>query len=42
MDHAFAVMGFGGNGITHSVIASEIVGAAIRGKTDPDADLYRA
>jgi glycine/D-amino acid oxidase-like deaminating enzyme len=42
MDHAFAVMGFGGNGITYSVIASEIVGAAIRGKTDPDADLYRA
>lgn len=41
MDHAFAVMGFGGNGITYSVIASEIVGAGIRGKADPDADLYR-
>jgi glycine/D-amino acid oxidase-like deaminating enzyme len=41
MDHAFAVMGFGGNGITYSVIASEIVGSAIRGKNDPDADLYR-
>jgi glycine/D-amino acid oxidase-like deaminating enzyme len=41
MDHAFAVMGFGGNGITYSVIASEIVGAAIRGRVDPDADLYR-
>jgi len=41
MDHAFAVMGFGGNGITYSVIASEVVGAAIRGRADPDAGLYR-
>ena len=37
-----AVMGFGGNGITYSVIASQIVAAAIRGRPDPDADLYRA
>lgn len=41
MDHAFAVMGFGGNGITYSVIASQVVGAAIRGRTELDADLYR-
>ncbi|RZJ17696.1 MAG: FAD-binding oxidoreductase [Brevundimonas sp.] len=41
MEHAFAVMGFGGNGITYSVIASQIVAAAIRGRPDPDADLYR-
>lgn len=41
MDHAFAVMGFGGNGITYSVIASQIVAADIRGRPDPDADLYR-
>ncbi|GAA0615823.1 FAD-binding oxidoreductase [Brevundimonas kwangchunensis] len=41
MDHAWAVMGFGGNGITYSVIASQIVSAAIRGTADPDADLYR-
>ena len=40
MDHAWAVMGFGGNGITYSVIASQIVSAAVRGKPDPDADLY--
>ncbi|WP_374598366.1 NAD(P)/FAD-dependent oxidoreductase [Brevundimonas sp.] len=40
MDHSWAVMGLGGNGITYSVIASQIVAAAIRGKTDPDADLY--
>lgn len=41
MDHAWAVMGFGGNGITYSVIASQIVAAAVRGQPDPDADLYR-
>ena len=41
MDHAWAVMGFGGNGITYSVIASQVVTAAIRGGADPDADLYR-
>lgn len=40
MDHSWAVMGLGGNGITYSVIASQVVAAAIRGKTDPDADLY--
>lgn len=41
MDHTWAVMGFGGNGITYSVIASQVVAAAIRGGSDPDADLYR-
>jgi glycine/D-amino acid oxidase-like deaminating enzyme len=40
MPPAYAVMGFGGNGITYSVIASQIVGAAVRGRTDADADLY--
>lgn len=40
IDHAWAVMGFGGNGITYSVIASQIVAAAMRGKPDADADLY--
>lgn len=42
MDHTWAVMGFGGNGITYSVIASQIVAAPIRGEGDPDADLYQA
>ena len=42
MDHTWAVMGFGGNGITYSVIASQIVAADVRGQDDPDADLYRA
>jgi glycine/D-amino acid oxidase-like deaminating enzyme len=41
MPNCHAVMGFGGNGITYSVIASQVVGAAIRGHADPDADLYR-
>lgn len=39
-DRCWAVMGFGGNGITYSVIASQVVAAAIRGRADPHADLY--
>lgn len=38
--HVWSVIGFGGNGITYSVIASQIVAAALRGERDPDADLY--
>lgn len=34
------VMGFGGNGITWSVIAAEITARRIDGRADPDADLY--
>jgi glycine/D-amino acid oxidase-like deaminating enzyme len=41
MDHCWAVMGFGGNGITYSVIASQIVAVEVRGGSDPDAGLYR-
>ena len=41
MDHSWAVMGLGGNGITYSVIASQVVSTALRGGADPDADLYR-
>lgn len=40
LDGVQAVMGFGGNGITFSMIASQIVSAAIRGRPDPDADLF--
>ncbi|MGE0500452.1 MAG: NAD(P)/FAD-dependent oxidoreductase [Rhizobiaceae bacterium] len=36
----FAVMGYGGNGITYSQIAGEILAAAIGGDRDADADLY--
>jgi glycine/D-amino acid oxidase-like deaminating enzyme len=34
-------MGFGGNGITFSMIAAEIVAAEIAGRPDPDAALFR-
>lgn len=42
-DHpnCYAVMGFGGNGITYSIIAAEVVSRLIAGRADPDADLYR-
>lgn len=36
----FAVMGYGGNGITFSRIASEIVASTLDGKADSDADLF--
>lgn len=36
----FAVMGYGGNGITFSRIASEIIASALDGKTDGDTDLF--
>lgn len=41
MQRAFAVMGFGGNGITFSQIASELILGEINGKSDPDRDLFR-
>jgi glycine/D-amino acid oxidase-like deaminating enzyme len=41
LPHAWAVMGLGGNGITYSVIAAQVVSAHVRGDQDPDADLYR-
>ena len=40
--NVFAVMGYGGNGITFSQIASEIVAARIAGRADPDEDLFGA
>jgi glycine/D-amino acid oxidase-like deaminating enzyme len=36
----FAIMGYGGNGITFSQIASEIVRSALAGRPDRDADLF--
>lgn len=39
-ERVFAVMGFGGNGITFSMIAAQIVAAAIDGRTDPDAGVF--
>lgn len=40
-ERVYAVMGFGGNGITFSMIAAQIVAAAIEGKPDADAHLFR-
>jgi glycine/D-amino acid oxidase-like deaminating enzyme len=40
MAHCYAVLGFGGNGITYSRIAADIVAADLAGRPDPDADLY--
>ena len=40
MRNCHAVMGLGGNGITFSALASQIIGSAVRGRRDPDADLF--
>lgn len=40
LKNVFTVMGYGGNGITFSQIASEIVAARIAGHSDPDTDLF--
>ncbi|MBU4531913.1 MAG: FAD-binding oxidoreductase [Hoeflea sp.] len=40
LQNVYAVMGFGGNGITFSKIAAEVIKAAISGKKDRDADLF--
>lgn len=39
-DRVFSMMGFGGNGITFSMIGAQIIAAAIAGKPDPDAGLF--
>ncbi len=41
MARCHVVSGFGGNGITYSMIASEVIARALAGRRDPDADLYR-
>jgi glycine/D-amino acid oxidase-like deaminating enzyme len=38
--NCYAVMGFGGNGITFSMLATKLITAAILGRTDPDARLF--
>ncbi|SFC17187.1 Glycine/D-amino acid oxidase [Bosea sp. CRIB-10] len=38
--NCWAVMGFGGNGITYSRIGAEIICSGLLGKGDPDAELY--
>ncbi|SMO85607.1 NAD(P)/FAD-dependent oxidoreductase [Paracoccus laeviglucosivorans] len=40
MRRVHAVMGFGGNGITFSMIAAQIVAARLAGRRDPDEELF--
>lgn len=40
-EHALFVLGFGGNGITFSIQAMEIIPALLNGETHPLAELYR-
>ncbi|MBC8038817.1 MAG: FAD-binding oxidoreductase [Rhizobiales bacterium] len=37
----YAALGFGGNGITFSMLAAQIISRTIDGITDPDADVFR-
>jgi glycine/D-amino acid oxidase-like deaminating enzyme len=41
MRHCWAALGYGGNGITYSRIAADVICAELIGDGDPDADLYR-
>ena len=38
--HCYGIMAFGGNGITYSRIAAELITAELTGHTDPDSDLF--
>ena len=40
MPNCYAVLGYGGNGITFAMIAAQILGAQLRGRRDPDAELF--
>lgn len=40
MNNCYAAMGYGGNGITYSMMASQILRSAITGETDPDKALF--
>jgi glycine/D-amino acid oxidase-like deaminating enzyme len=40
MPRCFFALGFGGNGITYSIVAAEIIREAIAGRTHPDAALF--
>jgi glycine/D-amino acid oxidase-like deaminating enzyme len=39
--HAYFALGYGGNGITFSVIAAEIIRDYVTGHTNPDARIFR-
>ena len=40
LSRCYAVLGFGGNGITFSMLAAQLVSRHIQGITDPDAELF--
>jgi glycine/D-amino acid oxidase-like deaminating enzyme len=40
MPNAWAALGYGGNGITYSRIAADVICGALTGRPDVDADLY--
>ena len=40
MPNCYGVLAFGGNGITFSRIAAEVIRATLTGQTDPEADLF--
>ena len=40
MRNCFAALGYGGNGITFSMLSAQLLSAAIAGRDDPDADLF--
>jgi glycine/D-amino acid oxidase-like deaminating enzyme len=39
--HAYFVLGYGGNGITFSVIAAQVITDLHLGRPNPDADIFR-
>lgn len=41
MPRCYAVLGFGGNGITFAMLAAQLVSRHIQGIHDPDAELFR-
>lgn len=40
MKRCYAVLGYGGNGITFSMVAAQLIRSLITGQGDPDADLF--
>ena len=40
MSNCYAVLGYGGNGITFGAVAAQLVKAHLSGKSDPDAELF--
>lgn len=38
--HVYAALGYGGNGITYSRLAAELISTELSGKSDPDAGLF--